>query len=122
MIGEQIDGSFELGTDTYLLAAKWTNVKVNLATLRSFNAKVEDKAKWSRGLLVSYTGFSSEGLTAFGRGKSVICMDGLDLHESLSRQLDFGSVLALKARHAAETGEPFVRVHELNLRAMLSKG
>lgn len=119
LVGEQIDGSFELADDTYLLEAKWTNALVNAATLRSFNAKVEDKAKWSRGLFVSYTGFSSDGLTAFGRGKSVICMDGLDLHEILSDRLDFGSVLGLKARHAAETGEPFVRVHELNLRAVL---
>ena len=115
LVGEQIDGSFVLGDDTYLLEAKWTNAPVDATTLRSFNAKVEEKAKWSRGLFVSYSGFSSDGLTAFGRGKSVICMDGFDLHEVLSHRLDFVSVLALKARHAAETGEPFVRVRDLNL-------
>ena len=113
--GEQIDGSFMLGNDTYLLEAKWTNAPINAATLRSFNAKVEDKAKWSRGLFVSYSGFSSKGLTAFGRGKSIICMDGSDLHEVLSHRLDFLNVVTLKARRAAETGEPFVTVRELNL-------
>ena len=113
LVGEQIDGSFVLGDDIYLLEAKWTNDLVDTATLRSFNAKVEDKARWSRGLLLSYSGFSSEGLTAFGRGKSVICMDGRDLHDILSRRLDFAAVLAMKVRRAAETGQPFVRVDDL---------
>lgn len=113
LAGEQIDGSFVSGGDTYLLEAKWTNDWVSTATLRSFNAKVEDKARWSRGLLLSYSGFSSEGLTAFGRGNSVICMDGRDLHDILSRGLDFTAILAMKARRAAETGQPFVRVEDL---------
>ena len=112
LVGEQIDGSFVLRDDIYLLEAKWTNALVDTATLRSFNAKVEDKARWSRGLLLSYSGFSSEGLTAFGRGKSVICMDGRDLHDVLSRRLDFAAVLAMKVRRAAETGQPFVRVDD----------
>ena len=113
LVGEQIDGSFVLGDDIYLLEAKWTNDLVDTATLRSFNAKVEDKARWSRGLLLSYSGFSSEGLTAFGRGKSVICMDGRDLHDILSRRLDFAAVLAMKVRRVAETGQLFVRVDDL---------
>ena len=111
--GEQLDGSFVLENDVYLLEAKWTNALLDAATLRSFNAKVEDKAKWSRGLLLSYSGFSPEGLSAFGRGKSVIYMDGRDLHDILSRQIDFATVLARKVRRAAETGNPFVRVDNL---------
>ena len=113
--GEQIDGSFVLDDDTYLLEAKWTNDKVGAATLHAFNAKVEDKARWSRGLFISQSGFSEEGLTAFGRGKSVICMDGLDLYDILSQRLDLASVLALKVRRVAETGEAFLRVRDLGL-------
>lgn len=113
LVGEQIDGSFVAEGDTYLLEARWSNDMVDAATLRSFNAKVEDKARWSRGLLFSYSGFSSEGLTAFGRGKSVICMDGLDLHTVLSCRLNFATVLAMKVRRAAETGQPFVKVGDL---------
>ena len=113
--GEQIDGSFVLGDQTYLLEAKWTNAQVDASTLRAFNAKVEDKASWSRGLLVSQNGFTIDGLKAFGRGHSVICMDGLDLHEILSSRLDFASVLAMKVRRAAETGEAFTKVRDLNL-------
>ena len=52
VVGEQIDGSFEMEGETYLLEAKWTNKQVDAATLRSFNAKVQDKAAWSRGLFI----------------------------------------------------------------------
>ena len=45
LVGEQIDGSFVSGGDTYLLEAKWTNDLVGAAMLRSFNAKVEDRAR-----------------------------------------------------------------------------
>ncbi len=113
LIGEQIDGSFELMGETYLLEAKWTNKPVDAADLRSFNAKVEDKASWSRGLFVSYSGFSEDGLLAFGKGKSVVCMDGLDVSEMLQNRLSLIEVLSKKVRRAAETGRPFVRLREL---------
>lgn len=113
LVGEQIDGSFELDGETYLLEAKWTSLPVNAADLRSFNAKVQDKASWSRGLFVSDSGFSEDGLIAFGSGKSVVCMDGLDLSEMLMRNMGFKSVLSKKVRRAAETGRPFVRLRDL---------
>ena len=115
--GEQIDGSFVLGEQTYLLEARWRNAKVDVETLHAFNGKVEDKASWSRGLIISQSGFTAEGLHAFGRGKSVVCMDGLDLHAVLSGRLDLAEVIALKVRRAAETGVAFVRVRDLNVSA-----
>ena len=117
LTGEQIDGSFVLGEQTYLLEARWRNAKVDVETLRAFNAKVEDKASWSRGLIVSQSGFTPDGLHAFGRGKSVVCMDGLDLHEVLSRRLDLVEIIGLKVRRAAETGVAYVPVRELNVPA-----
>lgn len=114
LVGEQIDGSFEMNGETYLLEAKWTNQQVDASDLRSFNAKVEDKASWSRGLFISNSGFTEDGLLAFGTGKSLICMDGLDLSEILLGRLSFQSVLSKKVRRAAETGRPFVRVRDLS--------
>lgn len=111
--GEQIDGSFYLGNETYLLEAKWQNPRCDAADLRNFNAKVEDKAAWSRGLFISYSGFTADGLAAFGRGKRVICMDGFDLHEVLSRGLVLNTVLERKGRRFAETGNPYVQVRDL---------
>ena len=113
LVGEQIDGSFEFAGDPYLLEAKWTAAKTGVADLRSFNAKVEDKATWSRGLFVSDSGFSESGLTAFGRGNSIVCMDGLDLFEMLDQNLTLSDVLRRKVRRAAETGQPFVPLRDL---------
>ena len=113
LIGEQIDGSFQLSGETYLLEAKWTDLRIGAADLRSFNAKLEDKAAWTRGLFVSNSGFTDDGLEAFGRGKRVVCMDGLDLYETLERRLSLEDVIARKVRRAAESGQPFVRVRDL---------
>jgi len=113
LTGEQIDGSFLLGSETYLLEAKWHNEPTGVADLHAFHGKVEEKAAWSRGLFISYSGFSEQGLVAFGRGKRVICMDGLDLSESLSRELPLTTVLERKVRRAAETGAAFVRVRDI---------
>lgn len=113
LVGEQIDGSFELSGETYLLEAKWKGPPIGVADLRSFNGRVEDKAAWSRGLFVSDSGFSQDGLVAFGRGKRVVCMDGFDLYEMLDRNLSFSDVMARKVRRAAESGNPFVRVRDL---------
>ena len=113
LVGEQIDGSFELTGETYLLEAKWKGLPIGASDLRAFNAKVEDKAAWSRGLFVSASGFSDNGLAAFGNGKRVVCMDGLDLYEMLDRGLSFADVMARKVRCAAESGSPFVRVQNL---------
>lgn len=113
LIGEQIDGSFEFGHETYLLEAKWQNDKTAAKDLRDFQGKVEGKAAWSRGLFVSNSGFTAEGLQSFGNGKRIICMDGLDLYEILHNRRSFVAVLRLKIRAAAETGRPFVSVREL---------
>lgn len=113
LVGEQIDGSFELSGETYLLEAKWKGPPVGAADLRSFNGKVEEKAAWSRGLFVSDSGFTEDGLAAFGRGKRVVCMDGLDLYDMLDRGLSFADVMTRKVRRAAESGNPFVRVRDL---------
>jgi hypothetical protein len=111
--GEQIDGSFVLGNETYLLEARWQNALTGAADLHAFHGKIEVKAAWARGLFISQSGFTEDGLDAFGRGKRVICMDGLDLYEMLQRTLPLDHVLDRKIRRAAETGKPFIRVRDL---------
>jgi len=111
--GEQIDGSFVLQGETYLIEAKWQAAQTGVADLHTFHGKLEQKAAWTRGLFVSNSGFTDDGLAAFGRGKRVICMDGLDLFDTLNRELPLDHVLESKVRRAAETGLPFARVREL---------
>lgn len=111
--GEQIDGSFQLANEIYLLEAKWQGKPVGVADLNTFHGKIEQKAAWTRGLFVSNSGFTEDGLAAFGRGKRVICVDGLDLYEMLDREIPLTRVLERKVRRAAETGSPFIRVRDL---------
>ena len=108
LIGEQIDGSFVVHNDTYLLEAKWQNSPTGVADLHTFEGKIGEKASWSRGLFVSSSGFSADGLQAFGGGKRTICMDGFDISEMLMQRLSFVKVIDAKVRRAAETGCPFV--------------
>ncbi|MFS8037041.1 restriction endonuclease [Xanthobacter sp. AM11] len=118
LVGEQIDGSFKLQGQTYLVEAKWHGPQIGFADLMTFSGKVAGKASWSRGLFVSNSGFTVDGLEAFSRGRqtNLICADGLDLYEVLSRRVSLIDVLEEKARRAAETNRAFVAVRDLNLR------
>jgi hypothetical protein len=113
LIGEQIDGSFLLNHEVYLVEAKWQNAPAAIAALHAFHGKIEQKSAFSRGLFISYSGFSDDGLVAFGRGKRLICLDGLDLTNALTREIPLNTVLEHKVRHAAETGACFGRVRDL---------
>lgn len=113
--GEQIDGSFEHDGQPYLLEAKWLGGPVGASDLLAFQGKVEGKAAWTRGLFVSYSSFSPDGLEAFRTGRStrIICVDGFDLWQVIDRHLDFGDVLARKARRASENNFAFASVRDL---------
>ncbi|WP_068117717.1 restriction endonuclease [Tropicimonas marinistellae] len=115
LVGEQIDGSFKLHGDTYLVEAKWHAGKTGQSDLLTFAGKVAGKATWSRGLFISNSGFSDVGLKAFGSGRrtNIICADGLDLHEVVHNRLSLVEILEEKLRRAAETNRAFVPVREL---------
>ena len=115
LTGEQIDGSFKLEGETYLLEATWQSEQIGEEKLLIFQGKVSGKAQWSRGLLISYSGFSIDGMEAFAKGKrtNIVCMDGLDLYYILEGKLDLRSVLEQKVSKAAETNQACVSVREL---------
>ena len=115
LVGEQIDGSYELDSEVYLLEARWRNERAANSDLLTFAGKIAGKAQWSRGLFVSYAGFSEDGLQGFGQGRrtNLIGLDGLDLYQILSGALDLREVLRRNVRRAAETNRMFVPVREL---------
>lgn len=115
LVGEQIDGSFVFGSDVYLVEAKWQTKLTSQDDLLIFREKVESKSAWTRGLFVSYSGFSEDGITAFARGRAtnIIGMTGQDLHFILSGEMSFPDSIARKTRCAAETGEFFKSVFDL---------
>lgn len=116
--GEQIDGSFRLDGQTYLAEAKWHGPLIGFADLMTFSGKIGGKAAWSRGLFVSNSGFTADGLEAFVRGRqtNLICVDGLDLYEVLAGRVSLVDVLREKDRRAAETNKAFVPVRDLSVR------
>ncbi|MEQ1564645.1 MAG: hypothetical protein ABMA64_03320 [Myxococcota bacterium] len=115
LVGEQIDGSLELDANPYLVEAKWQDTLVGVGDLLAFAGKVGGKASWTRGLFISHTGFSADGLSAFSRGRqvNVICADGMDIYDILHGSVSLPNVLRAKARRASETNEAFVRVRDL---------
>jgi hypothetical protein len=114
LLGEQIDGSFEFNGDTYLAEAKWQNKPTAQPDLLVFRGKVESKSTWSRGVFVSYNGFSNDALVAFGRGRAtnIIGIDGQDFHFILSGKITLPDAIAKKTRRAAETGDFFTPLLE----------
>jgi hypothetical protein len=115
LVGEQIDGSIEFEGNTYLIEAKWQNVLVGNTKLLALHSKVSGKATWSRGIFISYSGFTQEGLEAFSKGRStnLIAVTGQDLYFILESGMSLDQMIRLKARRAAEEGRAYIPVQEL---------
>lgn len=95
------------------MEAKWHQNRTPAADLHIFEGKLSTKAAGTRGVFISWMGFTEEGLTAFGKGKRVICVSGYDLYHSLSQGIALPELLDAKLRHAAETGEPYAEFDRL---------
>ncbi|KFL05919.1 restriction endonuclease family protein [Serratia marcescens] len=111
--GEQIDGSFNLHNETYLIEAKWHNQKTSALDLHVFQGKLTQKATWTRGVFISWQGFSPDALNAWGNSKSVICVTGYDLYHMLLNNISLIDMLERKIRIAAERGEYYVSIDKL---------
>ena len=98
----------------YLIEAKWQAQRTGNSDLLTFAGKVARKAEWSRCLFVSYSRFTEEGLAAFAQGKqtNIVCMDGLDLFEVISKKLDLRDVIRRKvASGPLPTGQGSLASH-----------
>jgi len=104
--GEQIDGSFILHNEVYLLEAKWTSKPIDKGNLVIFNEKVSSKSGFTRGLFISYSGYSEEALNTFASGRTVnvVLMTVQELAIALSQKKDFKEFLWAKVRALAEEG------------------
>jgi Restriction endonuclease len=75
--GEQIDGSFVLNNNVYLVEAKWQSGKTAAADLHGFQGKIGQKATWTRGVFISHAGFTEEGLIALVAPRILSALTGL---------------------------------------------
>lgn len=110
--GEQIDGSFLLDGAVCLLEAKWENQRTKASDLYAFQGKVDERPEWTRGLFLSYTGFTEEALDNF-RPRKIILMDCYDLFITLHDRIPLDDVLREKFRKASERKLPLARVRDL---------
>lgn len=107
VVGEQIDGSFILYNQVYLLEAKWTNKAIGKSDLVVFNEKVSSKSGFTRGLYISFSGYTSGALASLSNGRVVktVLMTVAELAIVLSQQRDLADVLWSKVRALAEEGD-----------------
>jgi len=113
-VGEQIDGAFSLESIDYLFEAKWQAEPVGASDLDGFAAKVDRKLENTLGVFLAINGFSEDGVKAHSARKaSILLMDGADLMAVLEERIDFVTLLHRKKRHAAQTGDIYLRIHQV---------
>ena len=116
VVGEQIDGAFESRARSFSsrLDGKMSP-RVLLHWTRS-RKKWSERLENTLGLFISLSGFSEDGLSAFGGSRpTMILMDGEDLALVLQALVDFRELLKRKVRHASHTGKPFLRARDVGL-------
>jgi hypothetical protein len=114
VMGEQIDGSFILDSEIYLLEAKWEAQKLSEAPLLIFRGKIEGKSLFTRGVFIAINGVSSQALSAITSGKqpTFFLVDGYDLAAVLEGNTDLITMLRTKMRALAEEGKVFISVRD----------
>jgi hypothetical protein len=106
IVGEQIDGSFELDGHIYLLESKWENHALPEADLLIFRGKIEGKSTFTRGVFIALNDVSGPARDAITRGKapSFFVMNGHDLLMILSEAVSLADFLRKRVRLLAEEG------------------
>ncbi len=113
--GEQLDGAFTFDGADFLFEAKWQNELVRANALDSLSSKVQRKLDNTLGLFLSINGFSTDGIAAHSTGRKVVLlMDGSDVMAVLDGRIGFPELLKRKRRHAAQTGEIYLRYQDMS--------
>ena len=112
--GEQIDGAFTFDKTDYLFEAKWQKYPSSIEDLDAFSGKLSRKLENTLGLFLSINGFSEDAIKAHTMGrKLMILMDGNDLMAVLEGRIDLIELLYRKKRFASQTGNIYLRIHEI---------
>lgn len=115
IVGEQIDGSFDLDHETYLVEAKWERAPIPEAPLLVFRGKIEGKSAYTRGVFISLNGITAEAKQAITCGKqpTFFVVDGYDLNMILSDEVKLEQFLRQRRRLLAEEGAVVVPFPQL---------
>lgn len=112
--GRQIDGALTFNGDTMLVEAKCTANLVGVTDIDSFRAKLGTKADNTLGLMISMAGYEKGAIMAASQGRTpFILLEGSHLFNLvMTRRLTFKEVIERIKRHAAQTGSPYLALHE----------
>lgn len=108
--GEEIDGSFVLHHQTFLLEAKWRRDPRPASDLYAFRGKVDGKLVGTIGVFISMSGYSPDAIDALKYGKEInlILFNEQDFRLVCSGSISFSAAMEHKLRYAAEEGQPFL--------------
>lgn len=113
--GEEIDGSFVLDFQNYLLEARWQKELVDQQDLLAFAGKVDHRIECTRGVFVAVNGFSMNGITAFQRSRpSIVLMDGAHLMATLEGHIHIRDLLRGVLAAASTTGTIYTPAAQLS--------
>lgn len=115
VVGEQIDGSFELESHIYLLESKWEKHALPEADLLVFRGKIEGKSTFTRGVMIALNDITAPAREAITRGKapSFFVVNGYDVQMILSEAISLPDFLRKRVRLLAEEGRVCVHFSEL---------
>lgn len=114
IVGEQIDGAFTFESVDYLFEGKWQKEMVSIQDLDAFSGKLTRKLDNTLGLFLSIDGFSDDAVKAHSTGRRLmILMDGSDIMGVLEGRIDLLQLLLRKRRHASQTGNIYLKLHEI---------
>jgi hypothetical protein len=112
--GEQIDGAFSFEGTDYLFEGKWQKDLIDAAILDAFKGKLSRKLDNTLGLFLSINGYSEDAVKIHSAGRGMmILMDGNDVMAVLEGRIDFVQLLLRKRRCAAQTGNIYLRIHDI---------
>lgn len=114
IVGEQIDGAFTFDATDYLFEGKWQQDPVGASELDVLAGKLSRKLDNTLGLFLSINGFSEDGVKAHSSGRRLmLLLDGSDLMAVLEGRIDLIQLLLRKRREASQTGNIYLRIHEI---------
>jgi hypothetical protein len=117
VVGEEVDGSFELDHSVYLVEAKWKRQPVSHSELLIFHSKIGGKSRFTRGVFIALNDVSGEARKGIRQGKqpAFFVMNGYDLMMIVSGAMDLLEYLRLRRRLLDEQGlvfVPFAKLHQ----------
>lgn len=109
---EQIDGRIRFDGFDYLLEIKWEKDRTQFNDISVFDGKIERRARSTRGVFISMSGFTEGAVTSIRNTQGrIILIDGREFAGILQGIETLTEVLARKVRALVNHGDPYQRIN-----------